>query len=280
MSPTDPFGQLKPGSRIDLHMHSNRSDGAHSPQEVLRRCAAGGLDVIALTDHDLAPDVRPGVHHIEGRDIRVIAGAEISGTHAGREYHLLVYFPGEVPDVFSRFCRRQCQQRATRYANAIEALGAADLAGPDEAAIQGDRAMTRLHLARALVDAGRATHVGDAFNRFLGERHGHVPKLDMPLIDAIELARACGGITSWAHPGIKDVEAHLTTLVAAGLNGIEGLRPKVKSRERARLRKAAAASGIVMTGGSDWHGWAGHKVGLFTITPREIGDFVDLLRAA
>jgi len=274
------WDNLRLGTRIDLHLHSNRSDGCHSTEEVLRRCSAGGLDIIALTDHDLAPDLRPGLHHIDGRPLQVIAGAEISGCHEGREYHLLVYFPGEVPEAFTRFCQRQCQQRAARYATAIQALGASDIDGPDATALKGGRALTRLHLARELVKTGRASHVGDAFKRYLGEVHGHVPKLDIPLVEAIRFATECGGITSWAHPTIADVDAHLPTLVAAGLTGIEALRPRVKSRDRGRLRKAAAATGIVLTGGSDWHGWAGQKVGLFAITPPEIGGFVDLMRAA
>ena len=88
---------------FDLHMHSDRSDGRFSPEEVLERAVEGGLQVVALTDHDLIGAVDPGLHRIGTRDLHVLAGAEISGTHDGREFHLLVYFPGEPPAGFVDF---------------------------------------------------------------------------------------------------------------------------------------------------------------------------------
>ena len=274
------FRDLKLGARLDLHLHSTRSDGAFSPKEVLARCAAGRLDVIAMTDHDLPPDLEPGRHDVDGRPIHVIAGAEVSGQHAGREYHLLVYFPGPVPESFRAFCREQCQARAERYIEAIRRLGFPELPPPDAHAVSGERAITRLHLAHALVEHGHATHIGDAFARFLGDRHQLVPMLAEPLVEVIRRARAAGGITSWAHPSLPDVEQHLGELVRAGLHALEGYRPQLRTRTRARLRKAARAHGIAMTGGSDWHGWADQRVGLFAVSPREVSDFVDLMHAA
>ena len=106
---------LRPGSRFDLHLHTTSSDGKFDPEEVITRCARGGLDVIALTDHDFATAIPAGPRRIAGRDIHVLAGAEISGVHDGTEYHLLVYFPGPLPLSFRAFCRRQCLERAVRY---------------------------------------------------------------------------------------------------------------------------------------------------------------------
>ena len=267
-------------ARVDLHLHTNRSDGAFEPTEVLRRCAASGLDLIAITDHDIAPDVTPGVHIVEGRQLRVLAGAEISGELNGTEYHLLVYFPGEVPQGFRDFCRGQCELRADRYQVAMDNLQIDGIPEPDLEALRGERALTRLHLAKAIVDLGHAMHIGEAFQRYLSEQHGNVPGLGLPLLDAIRIARMYGGITSWAHPSVKDAEAHLSTLVAAGLHGIEGLRPHINSRDRGRLRKLARKEGIFLTGGSDWHGWADAKVGLFALTLDELGDFVEVVDAA
>lgn len=276
----DLLRDLRLGARLDLHLHSNRSDGAFTPEQVLARCAAAKLDVIALTDHDLPPDLEPGVHQVDGRAVHVLAGAEVSGQHQGKEHHLLVYFPGAVPDVFRAFCRRQCQERASRYATALVNLETPDLPGPDHDALLGERALTRFHLAQELVATGRAAHVGDAFSRLIGDRHGTVPHLETELVDVIALANECGGITSWAHPSLADVEAHLPTLAAAGLHALEAFRPYLKTRERSRLRKMARRHGLALTGGSDWHGWAGERVGLFHVTPQEVSGFVDLLRAA
>lgn len=275
------MGPLRPSTRFDLHLHTDRSDGRFDAHEVLSRCARGGLDVVAITDHDLPPDLSPGVHRLEGREITLLAGAEVSGMHDGREHHLLVYFPGDIPQGFREFCREQCVERATRYAEAIDRLGVPGLVAPDDGAVRGDHALTRLHLAQQLVAGGHARSVQDAFGRWLGDVHGKVPPLSLPFVDAIRLSRAFGGLTSWAHPPLPAVRRYVDELVAAGLQGLEALRPGVSSEERKQLRKIAQRHGLFLTGGSDWHGWTDdQQLGLFRVEAREIGGFVDLLLAA
>ncbi len=274
-------GALRPAWRFDLHMHSDRSDGRFSPQEVLARCARGGLDVVALTDHDLGTDLAPGWHTVEDRRVYVLAGAEVSGMHDGREYHLLVYFPGEIPQGFRELCREQCLERAARYQEALRRIDLPGLPEATQPALRGDTALTRLHLARGLVQAGHASHVREAFSRFLAEAHRNVPPLSLPFTDAIRLSRAFGGITSWAHPPLPAVDAHVDALAAAGLQGLEALRPMVTSDERRRYRQVASRLGLFLTGGSDWHGWTEPgDPGLFRVQAREISDFVDVLLAA
>lgn len=272
---------LRPSSRVDLHLHTDRSDGRFPAPEVLARCARGGLDLVALTDHDLGTGFRPGWQHLEGRDLYVLAGAEVSGVHDGREHHLLVYFPGEVPEAFHAFCREQCVTRAARYHEAVRNLGLDGLAGPDPAAERGEHALTRMHLARALVARGHAAHLRDAFARFLGDARGIVPPFTLPFVEAIHIARGFGGITSWAHPPIPAVERHLAELVAAGLQGLEAHRPHVTSDERRRYRSLARRHGLFLTGGSDWHGWdEDGDLGLFRLEIRDLGPFVECLQAA
>ena len=119
---------------FDLHMHSDRSDGRFSPEEVLERAVEGGLQVVALTDHDLIGAVDPGLHRIGTRDLHVLAGAEISGTHDGREFHLLVYFPGEPPAGFVDFCSDQVKARARRYDAAVHNIALPGVASSPESA--------------------------------------------------------------------------------------------------------------------------------------------------
>lgn len=259
-------------------MHSIRSDGRFPPEEVLERCARGGLDVVALTDHDLAGEFAPGLHTIGGHDLWVVAGAEVSGNHLGREQHLLVYFPGEVPAGFREFCHEQCRLRASRYEEAVRRLDLPGLTAPDDAARRGDTSLTRHHLARQLVGSGHVKNLREAFQRFLGESHGLVPPITLPFVDAIRIAREFGGITSWAHPPVPLLEPFLPTFVAAGLQGIEALRPMVTSDDRRRYRAHAHRHGLMLTGGSDWHGWSDDAaLGLFRVEAREIGAFVALL---
>ncbi len=264
--------------RFDLHMHTNRSDGRYDPEEVLARCAATGLDVIALTDHDLVAPVSPGVHTVDGRDIFVIGAAEISGHHDGHEFHLLVYFPGEIPEEFRTFCTRQMQARADRYAGAIEQLDLEGLEGPDEAAKAGERSLTRLHLAQAMVEAGHATHLRDAFNTFRDTQA--VPSIAFSFTDAIRMAVTHGGITSWAHPPMQHARTYLKTFVDAGLQGLEAHRPRVSGKDRKTFKKMAKRYNLVLTGGSDWHGWNGHQLGLFHVNRVDLEPFLELLSAA
>lgn len=261
-------------------MHSDLSDGRFPAVDVLERCAAAGLHVVALTDHDLANAVDPGEWRFGSRTIRVISAAEISGTHDGREYHLCVYFPGDVPTGFRDFCAVRARERAVRYNSAAQSIGLPGLNCVDDEARDGRRALTRLHLAQALVQAGHVDSVGDAFARYAGDRHGHVPRVELTMVEAIRIARSFGGVTSWAHPPLKDVRKHLPTFVEAGLQGIEGFRPRLNARARALYKKCARTHGLFVTGGSDWHGWTDPDLGLFHATDDELKGFIDALASA
>ncbi|MBW1877883.1 MAG: PHP domain-containing protein [Deltaproteobacteria bacterium] len=275
------FRQYCPGTRYDLHLHTDCSDGRYDQEEVIARCAQAGLEVVALTDHDFATTLDPGRHQVESGTLHVIAGAEVSGAHAGREFHLLVYFPGEVPDGFRDRCRRQSAARAQRYQAALDRLNLPDLAPPDDRARAGTRALTRLHLARALIEAGHVANVPDAFARYLDEALGNVPSVAPPFTEAIRIARSFGAVTSWAHPSARDAAEHAPAFVAAGLQGLEVLRPGMTGRERRALRRLARVHGLFVTGGSDWHGWHdSDDLGLFAVRGHEIRAFVDVLDAA
>jgi predicted metal-dependent phosphoesterase TrpH len=271
---------LRASSRLDLHMHSARSDGRYSPEEVLARCSAGGLDVVSLTDHDLATAIPSGGHTIGGRPIHVVAGAEISGTHRGQEHHLLVYFPDTVPHAFLAFCTEQVRARLDRYDAAIRALGLTGVEVADEAAHRGDLSLTRHHLARALVAAGHARDLRDAFARFAGDASVFVPPLPTAFVDAVRIARLHGGVTSWAHPPAAAVREHLAAFVSAGLQGLEGLRPRLTSADRRFYRTMAQRFGLFVTGGSDWHGWHDDDLGLFAVEQQEVRGFVSALGIA
>lgn len=265
------------GLLFDLHLHSDRSDGEHPPGEVLRRCAVNGLDVVALTDHDISPGLRAGVHEVAGRRLHVLHGAEVSGVHEGKELHLLVYFPGEVPDAFASFLTERTLARAERYDLAVDNLGLEGLHRADERARRGARSVTRLHLSQALVEAGHARDLRDAFDRFTGRSHGKVPAVTLSFLDAVATARAAGGFTSWAHPEEADVDRWAADFAAEGLQALEIYRPGVGASGRARLLRVAARHGLVATGGSDWHGWSKGGLGGFSFPERVARPFVEAL---
>lgn len=254
--------------RLDLHMHSDRSDGRFSPRRVLEKCALGGLDVIALTDHDLPPVLRAGKHEVGGHSIRVLHGVELSTMHEDSEQHLLVYFKDEIPADFADFCRGWVIARADRYDEARENIGLGGVPPADEAARRGERSLTRTHLSMALVDAGHARDMDEAFDRWVGERAGKVPAVGLSLLDAIAAARAAGGVTSWAHPSTRKAESWAPMLAAAGLDALEVYRPSHSRSKREALLRVAFNNGLHTTGGSDFHGWRPGQLGAFSVASR------------
>lgn len=269
-----------PNERLDLHIHTSKSDGRLPGPEVLDRAIHGGLHWIAITDHDATGAVRPGLHVRPHGTVRVIGGAEISGVHEGMEFHLLVYFPGEVPDAFLAFCRDRCQARASRYESGRTSLAIQGVPPADDSARSGERALTRLHLAQALVEMGHTTSIQHAFDLHLATRHGHVPAVELTFVEAISIARAHGGLTSWAHPTPTQAERHLPAFVEAGLQGLEVLRPQMKRSQTTRLKNLAKTHGLFVTGGSDWHGWNDPDLGRFAVEAQQIRGFLQALTAA
>lgn len=263
---------LTPKARLDLHTHSSRSDGRYPPQVVLRQAALGGLHVLALTDHDLPPSLPWGPVQVGTASVRVVHGVEISATHRGTEQHLLVWFAGPMPESFAERCRELARARAARYAEAVQAIGLPELAMPDEQAWAGERSLTRYHLASALVAAGHAPGLGEAFGRWAGERCGFVPPIALSLVDAIAAAREVGGYTAWAHPDPDQARAWVAELAAAGLHALEAHRPGLNRSFRDDLARLAFNHRLGVTGGSDWHGWAPGPLGAFSLPLRSLDE--------
>lgn len=254
--------------RLDLHMHSDRSDGRLSPRRVLEKCAQSGLDVISLTDHDLPPVLAAGKHSIAGRTIRVLHGVELSTMHENTEQHLLVYFRDEIPADFAAFCRELVIARADRYDTARQRINLPDIPPADEAARRGERSLTRTHLSQALVKAGYARTMDEAFERWTGERAGLVPPVPVSFLDALARAKAAGGVTSWAHPSLRRAEEWVATFAEAGLDALEVYRPSHGRAKREALTKLAWRHGLHLTGGSDYHGWTPGELGAFSMPGR------------
>ena len=254
-------------ARLDLHCHSTSSDGRYPAAEVLARALASGLDVLSLTDHDLPPVLPPGLvarppnvkTGAPEAPLRLIHGVEVTGAHDGREYHLLVYFPGEMPAEFIEFCKSRARFRAARFDYTCERLELPDRAAPEAHA--GERALTRHHLAAALQKKHQLPN-GESSPEFTWQNAydllrdpRNVPLCDLSFVDAIRVARDAGGQTSWAHPPLNDAQRHVATFIAAGLQALEGVRPRTDKPTKNGLKRLATRHKLMVTGGSDWHGW-------------------------
>lgn len=247
--------------RIDLHIHSTASDGALAPEAVVEAALAGRLDVIAIADHDTVAGVVPASAAADGR-LEVIPAVELSSTRAGREYHILGYYIDPFSAVLGEFTRAAGRRRQDRMAGMVERLGRMGVLVPfdDVLAEAGEAAnVGRPHLARVLLQRGHVRTFAEAFTRFIGDGGpAFVPVELLSPEGAVALVHAAGGLAVWAHPPVEVLADEIDGLVQAGLDGVECYRPRTSPPEIERIRAVARERGLLLTGGSDWHGeWQG-----------------------
>jgi predicted metal-dependent phosphoesterase TrpH len=255
-------------TRIDLHTHSTASDGTDTPAELVAAAVAAGLDVVAITDHDTtagwaeaATALPPGMQLVRGAEFSCV-----SPTGRGDKdvpVHLLGYrFDPEHPAIVAEQARLR-EERVERLHRMIGKM-AADGYPVDVdtvfALLPEGASAGRPHLAQALVAAGVVGSVGEAFAELLhNDSPYYVPKVDTPVVRAVEMVRAAGGVAVFAHPLARKrgrvVEPSVVAgLVEAGLTGVEVDHPDHSPEDRAVLRAMAADAGLVVTGSSDYHG--------------------------
>jgi hypothetical protein len=265
---------------LDLHIHSTCSDGALAPAALAGAARRAGLGMIALADHDTAAGIAPArAAAVAGGGPEVLAGIEITSRLDGREVHLLGYGFRDDDAGMRGLAERAALARRERIDAMVERLRAAgvSIAVQDVTAEPECVSIGRLHLARALVRLGRAGSVSDAFTRFIGTgAPGFVPSSGPEVVEAIALIDSAGGCAVWAHPALEDA-SHFTRLKANGLTGVEALRPSLDPHGSVELEQAARAAGLVVTGGSDWHGAARPALGSWFVTEHHVGAFLERL---
>ncbi len=256
----------------DLHLHTNRSDGADSPEELVDRVLASGLSAFAITDHDNLAALEPARACLAqrlaatGRDVRFVPGVELSIIDE-RELHLLGYFPRGGYEVIEQFLVRQRATRRQRNRDMIDklqALGYPISLADFEAA--GDGTIGRLQAAIMLRDQGHVESIDKAFEKLLG--YGRPAYVDRPrptAAEAIWLIRQAGGVAVLAHPalyrwcgGLPIVAERLINkleqLKALGLQGVEAFHGEASAALQQEISAAALALRLIRTAGSDDHG--------------------------
>jgi len=262
--------------RLDLHIHTTASDGAWSPEKVVRGAVGGGLDVIAIADHDTTAAVKAAQAEGEGLNLQVIPAVEASSTWQGREIHVLGYFVDPQAESLAKHTDRAQGLRDGRMREMVARLVASGIevtmeeveaaAGPERVNIG------RPHLAQALVARGHASSISGAFNTLIGDQHpAFVPTQLVDPYEAVELIQGAGGIAVWAHPPGDLLDTLLPGLLRAGLRGLEVYRPSHARSDVLRLEGICRTAGLLMSGGSDWHTPDyGSALGDFFVTGQEV----------
>lgn len=246
--------------KADLHLHTTASDGVFTPKELVGMAAAQGFDLIAVTDHDSMEGLTQAREAAYACGMRVLSGVELSCS-AHKEIHVLGYGIDPGHAALNAFCKERVAQREARTEEMVRKLCA--LGKPIELARVRELArgvMGRPHVARALLEAGHVSSVSDAFDRFLKPgKPAYVPKEDVRVADAVALIRSAGGVAVLAHPmELKMGETMLESLIgewkAQGLEGVEVYHPSAANNHASFLLHLAQRLGMLVTGGSDFHG--------------------------
>ncbi len=243
--------------RVDLHLHSTASDGTEAPASVVRRAAEAGLAGMALMDHDTVAGLEEAAREAERQGIRLLVGAEMSANEPGRSIHLLAYaFDPTDPELLGYLADYR-GERVRRAHAIVGRLHDLDVPLPYEAverqAVGG--LPTRAHIGRALVEEGLVRDERTVFRRYLSRgRPAFVDKRPTPPTEVIDLIHAAGGVVLVAHPGREHSTADIRRWIEQGLDGVEVLHPSHDEGTRRALRSLAQEDGLLMAGGSDWHG--------------------------
>nr|NCW96533.1 PHP domain-containing protein [Actinomycetota bacterium] len=253
---------------IDLHTHSNASDGTDSPSELIDKAISKGLDVIALTDHDTVAGWDEAISALKSHEsnskMDLVLGSEVSCQGAdGTSIHMLgLLFDPNYSPLISEFEKTR-ENRVTRMSRIISRLNEAGIEITIEevnAQKRGDATLGRPHLADALVARGHVANREEAFNIFLHNGSKFYINHYSPSPEvAIRLIKEAGGVAVIAHPlasrsGRKIDLEMLNQLIQAGLDGIEVDHRDHNEMERSELMRLAIEHNLVVTGSSDYHG--------------------------
>jgi predicted metal-dependent phosphoesterase TrpH len=243
---------------IDLHIHTNASDGTLSPTQVLREAGEADLAVIALADHDTTDGIAEAREAQREIGVEVVPAVEISAEHSRGDVHILGYWMEYESSAFQSFLRRPRSARPARIAEMCEKLTALGLAvTPDEVqAVAGSASSVgRPHLARVMLDKGYIETMEDAFRLYLREGcPAYVKRFKNPAKEALKHIHACGGISVIAHPGLCDDPGIVDSLIDQGVMGIEAYCHEHDEAMTDRFIALARQHGLLITGGSDYHG--------------------------
>ncbi len=246
---------------IDLHTHSTCSDGTLSPAGVVKAAAEAGLAAVAVSDHDTTAGVHEALSAGAKLGIEVIPAIELSAV-SKTETHVLGYFIDPDSKALTEALGRVREVRLRREREICERLCALGLplTFDEVEALAGKEVVCRIHIARAMVAHGYVESVGEAFSRFLSSgKPAYSPTQALTDEEAVRLIKSAGGLAFVAHLNqtrlsIPELREMLTRLKKIGLDGVEGYYTEYTPEMRSDYTNLAGELGLLLSGGSDFHG--------------------------
>ncbi|HEX4136762.1 MAG TPA: PHP domain-containing protein [Bryobacteraceae bacterium] len=258
---------------IDLHSHTDRSDGTFTPADLVAEAARVGLTALAITDHDTFAGYDAAVPFAANSGVELICGIELSTRYQGTSVHLLGYFPVTPPvqelRAWLEMILEARRDRNSRLIAKLQSLGV-DITLADVEKV-GRTLTARPHFARVLVEKGYATDLQDAFDKYLDESaRGFVQRREVPMDEALERILGSGGVPSLAHPirvaknNWDTLAEYVEDLAGMGLRAIEVYHSDHSPENVSYYASLAERFKLGMTGGSDFHGGNKPQISLGT----------------
>jgi predicted metal-dependent phosphoesterase TrpH len=249
-------------SRIDLHTHTNFSDGSFSPTALVKLAHQKGLNILAITDHDTTEGLTEAMEAVQGLPLELIPGIELSTEFQGRETHILGYFIDLSDSQFQTRLERLRATRLDRIHQILDRLNTLnmEISLAEVEQIAGSGTIGRPHIAQLLIEKGYVKGMKEAFDRFLGVRGTAYVRRAVPeAAEIITWITDAGGIPILAHPYWEGLNADETVvscrkLVEQGLRGLEVFYGAFSARQISLNLQLTRQFDLLVTGGSDFHG--------------------------
>jgi predicted metal-dependent phosphoesterase TrpH len=244
---------------IDLHTHTTASDGRCTPAELVFRAKAGGVTVLAVTDHDTLAGCEPTAAACRDAGLTFVSGIEITATFEEVDVHVLGYFVDVESPALAAFLVEQRRQRIDRVRQMIDKLAGLGVALDVETILQPAiadprRSAGRPWIARALVAGGFVSSTDEAFDRWLDRgKPAFVSRLGASPEEVFAQIHNARGVASLAHPVLLRRDRWIDGFVASGLDALEAFHTKHDAETTARYLAMATRLGIAVSGGSDYH---------------------------
>ena len=244
--------------KIDLHLHTDYSDGRMTPEELLELCNERGYNIVSITDHDTIDGYLSVKDIASSYGITLIPGVEISANYNDIEVHIAAYFFDDSNEELHFMLRQINTNRIHRAKQIVDKLAAYNIYLDFNQILKSvgrSRIVGRLHIARAMIEEGYSLTIKSIFNRYLGDdARAYVPKQTPPVDKVIKLISKAGGISILAHPHRLDNIATVNGVIEAGVDGLEVYCPRSSAYAIGIFEQLAEQHNLLITGGSDFHG--------------------------
>lgn len=247
---------------IDLHVHSTGSDGTYTPAELVLEAKKAGLSAMALTDHDSVSGINDALKAGETYGIEIIPGVELSTEYENTEIHVVGLFIDKTNRELQEQLHAFRDNRDNRNLKMIQRLREEgyEISAEEIYKQNPDSVIARPHIARYLVDTGQVKDMQTVFDKLIGDGCiCYVDRFKITPMRAVELIHSAGGIAILAHPCLYKIPRRtliemLEKMIAAGLDGIEAIYSCNMGSDEKDYRELAEKYGLLISGGSDFHG--------------------------